>query len=219
MNCLEKNTMDNGFSLIELFKIGGVFMWPLLAFSLAALTLIIDRLIYILYHNVKMTELTEKVRAFLEKKDIDGAVKMLEEEPRKQTGATILLALLKNYRFGEARMEKAAETEAMERIHRLENGFDWLTAISSLAPLTGFLGTVSGMIGAFRSIANAQDVNAQLVASGIYEALVTTVFGLIIAIISLVAFNLFVRKVDTFSNEVSKSVNDLMPYLLEYEEK
>lgn len=211
--------MDNGFSLIELFKIGGVFMWPLLAFSLAALTLIIDRLIYILYHNVKMTELTEKVRAFLEKKDIDGAVKMLEEEPRKQTGATILLALLKNYRFGEARMEKAAETEAMERIHRLENGFDWLTAISSLAPLTGFLGTVSGMIGAFRSIANAQDVNAQLVASGIYEALVTTVFGLIIAIVSLVAFNLFVRKVDTFSNEVSKSVNDLMPYLLEYEEK
>lgn len=211
--------MDNGFSLIELFKIGGIFMWPLLAFSLAALTLIIDRLIYILYHNVKMTELTDRVREFLERKDIDGAVKMLEEEPRKQTGATILLALLKNCRFGEARMEKAAETEAMERIHRLENGFDWLTAISSLAPLTGFLGTVSGMIGAFRSIANAQDVNAQLVASGIYEALVTTVFGLIIAIVSLVAFNLFVRKVDTFSNEVSKSVNDLMPYLLDYDEK
>lgn len=211
--------MDETWSLIELFKIGGVFMWPLLAFSLAALTLIIDRLIYIVYHNVKMSELTEQVRTFLEKKDIDGAVKMLEEQPRKQTGATILLALLKNQKFGEARMEKAAETEAMERIHRMENGFDWLTAISSLAPLTGFLGTVSGMIGAFRSIANAQDVNAQLVASGIYEALVTTVFGLIIAIVSLVAFNLFVRKVDTFSNEISKSVNDLMPYLLDYEEK
>lgn len=211
--------MDETWSLIELFKIGGVFMWPLLAFSIAALTLIIDRLIYIVYHNVKMSELTEKVRSFLEKKDIDGAVKMLEEQPRKQTGATILLALLKNRHFGESRMEKAAETEAMERIHRMENGFDWLTAISSLAPLTGFLGTVSGMIGAFRSIANAQDVNAQLVASGIYEALVTTVFGLIIAIVSLVAFNLFVRKVDTFSNEISKSVNDLMPYLLDYEEK
>lgn len=211
--------MEESWSLIELFKIGGVFMWPLLAFSLAALTLIIDRLIYIVYHNVKMSELTEQVRTFLEKKDIEGAIKMLEEQPRKQTGATILLALLKNQRFGEARMEKSAETEAMERIHRMENGFDWLTAISSLAPLTGFLGTVSGMIGAFRSIANAQDVNAQLVASGIYEALVTTVFGLIIAIVSLVAFNLFVRKVDTFSNEISKSVNDLMPYLLDYEEK
>lgn len=210
--------MTESWSLIELFKIGGAFMWPLLAFSIAALTLIIDRLIYIFYHNVKMANLTNQVKEFLEKKDLDGAIKMLEEQPRKQTGATIILELLKNARFGESRMEKAAETEAMERIHRLENGFDWLTAISSLAPLTGFLGTVSGMIGAFRSIANAQDVNAQLVASGIYEALVTTVFGLIIAIVSLVAFNLFVRKVDTFSNEVSKSVNDLIPYLLDYEE-
>lgn len=211
--------MGDSWSLLELFKIGGIFMWPLLAFSIAALTLIIDRLIYIVYHNVKMSDLTNAVRDFLIAKDLEGAIKMLEEQPRKQTGATILLALLKNSRFGEARMEKAAETEAMERIHRMENGFDWLTAISSIAPLTGFLGTVSGMIGAFRSIANAQDVNAQLVASGIYEALVTTVFGLIIAITSLVAFNLFVRKVDTFSNEISKSVNDLMPYLLDYEEK
>ncbi len=211
--------MEDSWSLIELFKIGGIFMWPLLVFSLAALTLIIDRLIYIVYHNVKMADLTAKVREFLERKDLEGAEAFLEGQPRKQTGASILLVLLKNARFGEGRMEKAAETEAMERIHRMENGFDWLTAISSLAPLTGFLGTVSGMIGAFKSIANAQDVNAQLVASGIYEALVTTVFGLIIAIVSLVAFNLFVRKVDTFSNEISKSVNDLMPLLLEIEEK
>jgi len=207
--------MNDSFSLIELFKIGGVFMWPLLAFSLAALTLIIDRLIYLLYHNVKMAELSKKVEEFIQVKDYKGAEEFLESQPRKNTGATILLTLLKNRRFGEARMEKAAESEAMERIHRLENGFDLLSAISSLAPLTGFLGTVSGMIGAFKSIANAQDVNAQLVASGIYEALVTTVFGLIIAIVSLVAFNLFVRRVDTFSNEVTKSVNDLMPYLLD----
>ncbi len=190
-------------------------MWPLLVFSLAALTLIIDRLIYLLYHNVKMSELSKKIEEYLQAKDYKSAEEFLESQPRKNTGATILLALLKNRRFGEARMEKAAESEAMERIHRLENGFDLLSAISSLAPLTGFLGTVSGMIGAFKSIANAQDVNAQLVASGIYEALVTTVFGLIIAIVSLVAFNLFVRRVDTFSNEVTKSVNDLMPYLLD----
>lgn len=206
--------MENSWSLIELFKIGGAFMWPLLAFSVAALTLIIDRIIYLFYHNVKMDKLTKATKEFLQENKINEAIEFLENQPRKNTGATILLELLKNHKFGEGRMEKAAETEAMERIHRLENGFDWLSAISSLAPLTGFLGTVSGMIGAFKSIANAQDVNVQLVASGIYEALVTTVFGLIIAIISLVAYNLFVRRVDTFSNEVTKSVNDLMPYLL-----
>lgn len=210
--------MADSWSLIELFKIGGVFMWPLLAFSAAALTLIVDRLIYLFYHNVKMDKLTLSVKEFLEAGKLQEAIDFLKEQPRKNTGATILLALLSNKKFGEGRMEKAAETEAMERIHRLENGFDWLSAISSLAPLTGFLGTVSGMIGAFKSIANAQDVNVQLVASGIYEALVTTVFGLIIAIVSLVAFNFFVRRVDTFSNEVTKSVNDLMPLLLNNEE-
>lgn len=211
--------MENSWSLLELFKIGGVFMWPLLAFSVAALTLIVDRIIYLFYHNVKMGKITESVKNFIIDDNFDDAIAFLENQPRKNTGATILLALLNNKKFGEGRMEKAAETEAMERIHRLENGFDWLSAISSLAPLTGFLGTVSGMIGAFKSIANAQDVNVQLVASGIYEALVTTVFGLIIAIVSLVAYNLFVRRVDTFSNEVTKSVNDLMPYLLEKSEK
>ena len=96
----------------------------------------------------------------------------------------------------------------------MENGFNYLTALASLAPLTGFLGTVSGMIGAFSQIANATDVNAQLVAGGIYEALITTVFGLIIAIIASIAYNLLIQKVDTFAAETSKAINDLVPKLI-----
>ena len=72
--------------------------------------------VYIFYHNVKMSELTSQVQEFLDRKDLNGAVEMLQNQPRKQSGASILLALLNNVRFGEARMEKAAETEAMERI-------------------------------------------------------------------------------------------------------
>ena len=143
------------------------------------------------------------------------AEKMLSELSHKKTAATILYALLTNSKFGEARMENAAECEAQERLRRMENGFNYLTALSSIAPLTGFLGTVSGMIGAFKSIAAATDVNAQLVANGIYEALITTVFGLIIAIAALVAYNLLVQKVDTFAAETSKCINDLIPELLE----
>ncbi len=139
---------------------------------------------------------------------------MLSELSHKKTAATILYALLSNAKFGEARMENAAECEAQERIRRMENGFNYLTALSSIAPLTGFLGTVSGMIGAFKSIAAATDVNAQLVANGIYEALITTVFGLIIAIAALVAYNLLVQRVDTFAAETSKCINDLIPELL-----
>ena len=114
-------------------------------------------------------------------------------------------------------MERAAEAEAQERLRRMENGFNYLTALSSLAPLTGFLGTVSGMIGAFQSIAVATDVNAQLVAGGIYEALITTVFGLIIAIVALIAYNLLIQRVDTFAAETSKAINDLVPDLMDME--
>ena len=207
--------MESKWSLIELFNLGGPFMWVLLVFSIATLTIIIERCVYIGWHDCKVTPLSNKVKQCLREGKKDEAEKMLSELSHKKTAATILYALLTNSKFGEARMENAAECEAQERIRRMENGFNYLTALSSIAPLTGFLGTVSGMIGAFKSIAAATDVNAQLVANGIYEALITTVFGLIIAIAALVAYNLLVQRVDTFAAETSKCINDLIPELLD----
>ena len=206
--------MENGFSLIELFRLGGPFMWVLLAFSVATIAIVIERCIYLAWHDCKVAPISSKVKEFLIQDRKDEAEEFLSSYTHKQTVATILLALLQNAKFGENRMERAAEAEAQERLRRMENGFNYLTALSSLAPLTGFLGTVSGMIGAFQSIATATDVNAQLVAGGIYEALITTVFGLIIAIIALVAYNLLIQKVDTFAAETSKAINDLVPELM-----
>lgn len=206
--------MDNGFSLIELFKLGGPFMWVLLAFSVATVAIIIERVIYISWHDCKVTPLSNKVSELLKKGEKEEAEKLLVSCTHKQTVASILLALLQNAKYGENRMERAAESEAQERLRRMENGFNYLTALSSLAPLTGFLGTVSGMIGAFQQIAAATDVNAQLVAGGIYEALITTVFGLIIAIAALVAYNLLIQRIDTFAAETSKAINDLVPELI-----
>ena len=207
--------MESKWSLIELFNLGGPFLWVLLVFSIATITIIIERCIYIAWHDSKVTPLSNKVKQLLREGKKEEAEKMLSELSHKKTAATILYALLTNSKFGEARMENAAECEAQERIRRMENGFNYLTALSSIAPLTGFLGTVSGMIGAFKSIAAATDVNAQLVANGIYEALITTVFGLIIAIAALVAYNLLVQRVDTFAAETSKCINDLIPELLD----
>lgn len=207
--------MEEQWSLIELFNLGGVFMWPLLIFSIATIALILERVGYLFYHDVKVRKLTEFTKEHLAQNNLKAAVEYLETLPRRQTAASILLVLLKSAKYGESRMEKAAEGEAQERIRRMENGFNYLTALSSIAPLTGFLGTVSGMIGAFKSIAAATDVNAQLVANGIYEALVTTVFGLIIAIIALIGYNLLVQRVDTFASEITKSVNELVPVLLD----
>ena len=206
--------MENGFSLIELFRLGGPFMWVLLAFSVATLAIVIERCVYLYWHNCNARPITDKIKSFLQEGKKDEAVNFLRGCQRNHTIASILLALLENAKYGENRMERAAESEAQERLRRMESGFNYLTALSSLAPLTGFLGTVSGMIGAFRSIAEATDVNAQLVAGGIYEALITTVFGLIIAITALVAYNLLIQRVDSFSAEASKAIDDLIPELI-----
>ena len=202
-------------NLVELFKLGGPFMWILLAFSVVTIALVIERCIYLFWHDCRVSPIALEVKNLLKAGKTDQAKYMLTCCSRRKTVATVFYALLDNSKFGESRMEKAAETEAQERIRRMESGFNYLTALSSIAPLTGFLGTVSGMIGAFRSIAEATDVNAQLVANGIYEALITTVFGLIIAIAALVAYNLLIQKVDTFAAETAKAINDLVPELIE----
>ena len=207
--------MEKGFSLIELFKLGGPFMWVLLAFSVATISIVIERCIYLAWHDCEVASMRDKIKSFLQEGKKHEAEEFLASCTHKQTVASILLALLQNAKYGENRMERAAEAEAQERLRRMENGFNYLTSLSSLAPLTGFLGTVSGMIGAFQSIAVATDVNAQLVAGGIYEALITTVFGLIIAIVALVAYNLLIQKVDKFAAETSKAINDLLPELIE----
>ena len=131
-----------------------------------------------------------------------AALDLLEAAPKRKIGAAIFLAGMRVASLGEARMEKAMETEAAERIGRLESGFSLLVALGSIAPITGFLGTVSGMIGAFQSIANAADVNAQLVAGGIFEALITTAFGLAIAIVAITGYNIFAHVVDRFAAQV-----------------
>lgn len=206
--------MENEWSLIALFKLGGPFMWPLLAFSVATVALVIERVVYLFWHSMDVTRLKTRTITLIRENKIDEAQAELAAEPRKNTSATILHAVVRNAQCGEARMEKAAEAEAMERIRRCENGFNYLTALASLSPLTGFLGTVSGMIGAFRSIAEAEEVNAQLVANGIYEALITTVFGLSIAIVALIAYNLLSQRVETFAADITKAVNDIVSEIL-----
>jgi biopolymer transport protein ExbB len=203
-------TTSSGFSLLELFVMGGIFMWPLLFFSIAAVAITLERLIYLLYHNLKLDDLKLKVESAIADGNLAEAKEYLESRTKRRMGARILLTLVNRPGLSEHRLEKAVEAEAMSCISSLENGFNFLTALGSLSPLTGFLGTVSGMIGAFRSIAEATEVNAQIVANGIYAALITTVFGLIIAIIAMSAYSLFTHVVDKFAAQVEIVCSELI---------
>ena len=206
---------DSYFTLLELFEMGGILMWPLLIFSIAAVAITLERAIYLLYHNLRLDDLKAKVGKAILEGNPEMVKEYLESQSRRRMGARILLALVKRHELSERRLEKAVEAEAMSCIASLENGLSFLTALGSISPLTGFLGTVTGMIGAFRSIAEATDVNAQIVASGIYEALITTVFGLIIAIIAMSAHSLFSHIVDRFASEVEITCSDLLITLSE----
>jgi len=207
----------SSFSLMELFKLGGVVMWPLLAYSIIAVAIAMERTIYFIYHNLRIDDLAAKVSAYIEANDYSGAAEYLKPLIKRRMGARILLALINRSKaesgFSEHLTERAAETEAMNCINSLENSFNFLTALGSLSPLTGFLGTVTGMIGAFKSIAEATEVNAQIVASGIYEALITTVFGLVIAIIAMVTHSIFSHIVNKFAAKVEGVCSDLIAQL------
>jgi biopolymer transport protein ExbB len=206
------------FSLFELFKLGGVFMWPLLVFSIAATAIIIDRIAFLFYHKLRIDRIAPEVLDCAEKGTVGEAVSFLEGLTKRSMGARVLLSLVRHAALPEARLEKVVENEAQNCINSLEAGFNFLTAIGSLAPLTGFLGTVSGMIGAFRSIAEATEVNAQIVANGIYEALITTVFGLIIAIVAMSAHYLLTSVVDRFAVRTEKACSDIITALALYGE-
>jgi biopolymer transport protein ExbB len=201
------------FSLLSLFQMGGIFMWPLLFFSVATVAIALERGIYLLYHNLRMEDLKDAVEGYIREGDIPGARTYLSALTKRRIGARILLTLVNRSGLSEYRMERAVETEALTSINSLESGFNFLTALGSLSPLTGFLGTVSGMIGAFKSISEATDVNAQIVANGIYEALITTVFGLIIAIIAMIAHSLFTHVVDRFAADVERVCSELITEL------
>ena len=216
--------MESGsvtFSLLEMFRLGGVFMWPLLVFSIATVTIGVERLIYLAYHNLKIDDLGGKVSEMLSDRDYQGAKDYLSAMTARRMGARILLALVnratpeQGKAVSERHIERAAETEAMVCVNSLEKGFNFLVALGSLSPLTGFLGTVSGMIGAFKSIAEATEVNAQIVANGIYEALITTVCGLVIAIIAMIFHSVFTHIVNNFTAEVEKTCSDLIAEITE----
>ncbi len=205
--------MTEQTSLTALFSMGGVFMWPLLVFSVLTAGLIIERVLYILFHDLKTEKVKSTVLPLIEEGSLIEADAYLNGLKARNLSGRILRVILKNAPYGEHRMEKALEAEGQEEIRQLENGFNFLAALASISPLTGFLGTVSGMIGAFRSIAEASDVNAQLVANGIYEALMTTVFGLIIAIVALVGYNILAHRVDSFAADITKAASDMIALL------
>jgi len=192
----------------ELFVKGGQFMWWLLIVALTGFVFLIERLWTLNRARVNTRRLIGTVITTLRNDGVQAAA----EECQKVRGpiAAILYSGLQKADKGREAVEKAIATAGTIEMSFLERGLIWISSVTTIAPLIGFLGTVSGMINAFEAIAASEQVNAKLVASGISEALITTATGLVVAIPATIGYNYFVSAIDRFVIEMEEASAELI---------
>jgi biopolymer transport protein ExbB len=197
---------------------GGLFMWPLLFFSLLALTIIIERIIVFHKAKINVNEFLTKVRkALLVNRNVKEAIKVCEQY--RGPVASVVKAGLLRYGHDREDIEKTIENAALYELDRLEKRLGGLATTANVAPMLGFLGTVSGMIKSFGTLATSGLSNPGAVAAGISEALITTAAGLIIAIPAQLAYNWFTTKVTRFVRDIETASNMLMETFIEMDTK
>jgi biopolymer transport protein ExbB len=186
---------------------GGLgIMIPLVLLFVIGLAFIIERFITLTKAKINTAEFLTKIRAALRNKNVKEAVKICETF--KGPIASILKTGLMKYGDPKEEIEKTMENAAMHEIARLERGLPVLSTISNLAPILGFLGTVTGMIASFAALAQLNDPGA--VANGISQALITTAGGLIVSVPMLLGYSFFTTRVNTFIREIESASAVLM---------
>ncbi|MCZ8155252.1 MAG: MotA/TolQ/ExbB proton channel family protein [Leptospira sp.] len=199
---------DSEIGLIKLFNTGGWSMWPLLLSSIVALGVIFERLYFFLTAKLVRKGYNQDLQDAIDANGLAGAENFIKEND----GQRISFVLKNGMEVSQNDPEifaSGVEREASEVITLLEKGLTVLAAVSTIAPLVGFLGTVSGMINAFDAIANADQVNAKVVAGGIKEALITTAAGLIVAIPAMTFYQYLQGRVAFFTSEVEEAANKI----------
>lgn len=204
-----------GGPLWSYFQQGGFMMWPLLACSVLGLLFIIERLIA--YHRVRgdTAQIVSEIREALRGRRLREALEVCEsyDHPVAITLKAGLLRLGKSL----AEIEKAMESVALHEVSKLERGLWILATVANIAPLFGFLGTVTGMIASFEALAEVGLGNPEAVAGGISEALITTATGLGIALPVQAAYNYFNNRVTQFALDMEISSSVLLETLSELE--
>lgn len=200
---------QDGLSFWQMALNGGWLMIPLVLLSILAIYIFVERYIVIKKASKDAPYFMDRIREFLVDGKTDAAIKVC-----KQTKAPYAAMIEKGImRIGRpaADVQSAIENVGNLQIAQMEKGFTMLATISSGAPMIGFLGTVTGMIRAFYDMASAgNNADITLLSSGIYQALTTTVAGLIVGIIAMFAYNYLVGKLDNVVNEMEAKTLEFM---------
>ncbi len=199
-------------NLLSMFLKGGIIMWPILIGSIIGLAIVIEKFLVIRRSKINVPVFSIKIRGILKKKDIAGAINFCLEE--KSPIANIIRRGLKKYKFGRKRVIESIEAAGKVEIGKLEKGLSTLATISGAAPMLGFLGTVTGMITAFMRIQELQgSASPSDLAGGIWEALLTTAFGLLVGIPALAVYNYLVSLVNKIVLDMERIATDILDVL------
>lgn len=201
--------------MVDYFLQGGKFMWPILLAGIAGVAFSVERLYHLFQSDIDIDEFSADITNTLKSSGVAAAIQKCDSA----TGPVrnLFLAGLERVRLGAAEAEKAIESRGTLEMANLEKNMSWITFFIGTAPMLGFLGTVVGMIKAFDDIKSSNDISPAVVAGGISVALLTTAFGLIIAIILQLFQNVALTMIDGHILKMERGSGDLMETMMDLE--
>ena len=201
----------------NIFLKGGPLMWPILLCSIFALAIIIERIWYMRRIQIDTNQFLSRVLDKMKRHQIKEALQICEM--RKNPISRILKAGILKYDRGRQQIKEAIEDAALFEEPHLEKNMTALATIAHISPLLGLLGTVVGLVRCFQVIqakaTTLQPVSPGDLAGGIWEALLTTVAGLVVAIPAFVVYNYLVSRINNFILEMEKASTELVNFLTE----
>lgn len=213
----EETAAEKSFNQVlkDKFIEGGAgWMTPILLVLILGLALVIERIIYLNLSTSNTTKLLSGIEAALKKGDVEAA-KTICRNTRGPV-ASVFYQGLDRYDEGMDEIEKAVVSYGGVQTARLETNMSWIGFCISVAPSLGFLGTVVGMVQAFDDIEKAGDISPTIVAGGMKVALITTVTGLIVAIILQLFYSYLVSKIDSLTNTMEDATISYMDIVVKY---
>jgi biopolymer transport protein ExbB len=204
-------------SLLSILGKGGFLMIPLAICSFIAVIIIVERLFFLHRAKINTDQFMNKIGKLLRDNKVEAGIILCQQT--KGPIASIVEAGIQKYDRPREEIKETIESAGKAEIYILERGLSVLATIAGIAPLLGFLGTVTGMIQAFMKIETLEgNVNPAVLAGGIWEALLTTAVGLTVGIPTLIFYNYLVNKVQKFVFEMEKSSNELVDVLIQEQE-
>ncbi len=204
-------------SLWQLFLAGGPIMWPILLSSVFAFAIILEKFWHLHKIKIDTQDFLTKILDKMKRHEIKDALQICDNT-KSPVAHTLKSGILK-YDRPRSRIVEAIEDSSLYEVPKLEKNLPMLATIGHIAPLLGLLGTVTGMVRCFQLVQSKattlHPVSPGDLAGGIWEALLTTVAGLVVAIPTYVAYNYLVSRINNFVLEMEKASTELVNFLTE----